>query len=211
MRSPSLKRVDSSEFEARFSSDRAIKYGEIYSSNVKFSELESSFLERLPKKELDLINLRRMGKNQKDMAKIFGVTQGAISSRLKRADERLRFLRDLPKISEHEIENSLTDYFSPIEIEIIKCMIRTTCQSETAVIINQKFGLSDDKKRMTQVKVRHRFEKCINELEELVKDKPQLRKYHELLIFIKKNPYMLHEVKLPHFDRGAKAVYSFYV
>jgi len=211
-RAPNLKRIDSSEFEARFSSDRAIKYSDIYSSNIPFSELESTLLARLPKKELDLIYLsRRMKKNQKDIAKIFGVTQGAVSSRLKRAEQRLDFLRRLPKISDDELANALSPYFGSIEIEIMKCMIKTTCQSETAIIVNNKFNLLEEKKKMTQVKVRHRFEKCINELSELLKIHPELRKYYDLLIFIRKNPYMLHEVKLPHFDRGERAVYSFVV
>lgn len=210
VRSPYLKKVDSSEFEARFSSDRAIKYSEILSSDISFKEIEEVFLDRLPKRELDLINLyRRAGKNQKDIAKIFGVTQGAISSRLKRAHQRLQFLRDLPKITEEEIDQGLAPYFDPLEMEIIKAMVRTTCQSETAKIVNTRFSIVDEKKRMTQVKVRHRFEKCISKLEELSKSKSELRKFHDLLVFIRKNPYMLHEVKLPHFDRGVRAVYSF--
>jgi len=100
---------------------------------------------------------------------MFGVTQGAVSSRLNRARSRLRFLREMPKVHETEFDSHLSKHFDPIEVEIMKCMIRTTCQSRTAMIINEKFGLTEDKKRMTQVKVRHRFEKCITQLSEMKK------------------------------------------
>ena len=147
-------------------------------------------------------------KNQKDIAKMFGVTQGAISSRISRAKKRLEFLRDLPKLGDSELDDMLGSHFETIEIDIIKYMIMTTCQSKTAEIINEKFGLKDTKKRMTQVKVRHRFEKCLQILSDLRKNKPEMAKYYNLLDFIKKNLYKLHEVKLPHFDRGQYAVFS---
>ena len=205
---PYLKGIDSFELEARFSTDNAIKYQEIRDSDVTYEEL-TPFLSRLPDREQDLIELYyRYGKNQKDIARMFGVTQGAISSRLSRAMKRLEFIRDLPKIDFEDIEDTLGNYFESIEIEIIKCMMETTCQSRTASIINDRFGFSADKDRMTQVKVRHRFEKCISQLKDLMKFDPDLKRFHDLLVFIKKNLYKLHEVKLPHFDRGQYAVYS---
>lgn len=204
-----LKKVDSFEFESRFSTDDCIKYDEIRDSNVSFKDMEP-FLDRLPERERDLITLYyHLNKNQKDIAKIFGVTQGAVSSRLARARKRLQFLRDMPKIPTNDIELKLKEIFEPIEIEIIKCMIKTTCQSETAFLINKKFNLIDEKKKMTQVKVRHRFEKCIISLETKMRTNPKLKKYHTLLEIIKDNLYLLHEVKLPHFDRGRYAVYSY--
>lgn len=205
---PYLKQLDSFEFEARFSTDNQIKYDEIRNSNISFEEIRP-FLDRLPSREVDLIELYyRFRKNQKDIARMFGVTQGAISSRLARARKRLEFLRDIPKITDTEIEVKLGNYFEPIEVEIIKCMMETTCQSRTAEIINERFELVDEKEKMTQVKVRHRFEKCIAQLNELQKFDADLVKFVELLDFIKKNLYKLHEVKLPHFDRGAFAVFS---
>ena len=100
----------------------------------------SPFLERLPPREIDLIELYyNKGKNQKDIAKIFGVTQGAVSSRLSRAKKRLHFLRKLPKITEGQIINRLSEFFNDLELEIIINMIRTTCQSKTAQLINEKY------------------------------------------------------------------------
>lgn len=204
--SPFLKSVDCAEMEARFSNENAIRYNEISDSTVSYEDIRP-FLDRLPPREIDLIELYfHEKKNQKDIAKMFGVTQGAVSSRLARAKKRMKFLRNLPKISDQEIEDGLNKYFDVLELEIIKCMMATTCQSKTAEIINQKYDLHDEKTRMTQVKVRHRFEKARIFLKTAKDKNPELAKFYDLLSFIKKNLYMLHEVKLPHFDRGYSAV-----
>jgi predicted transcriptional regulator len=200
--------MDYMEIDARFSNDNVIKYNDFFDDSITFEEIKP-FLNRLPPREYDLVELYYVDqKNQKDIAKMFGVTQGAISSRLSRAKKRLIFLRDLPKITPEEIEQRLGRIFGEIEIEIIKYMMQTTCQSKTAQLINEKNHIVDEKKRMTQVKVRHRFEKCLIKLEHQMKTEPDLKKYYHLLRFIKANLYLLHEVKLPHFDRGAYALFS---
>jgi len=201
-----FRRIDNVKFESMYSERDAIKYGECRIGNMSFEEIEP-FLYKLPSREIDLVTLyRKYGKNQKDIAKMFSVTQGAISSRLRRAADRLQFLRDLPKISDEDIDRVLGNLFSKMEIEIIKGMKETTCQSKTAELINEKYHLVDVKERMTQVKVRHRFEKCLIFLKE--KKTPEYQKFYNLLFFIKKNLYKLHEVRLPHFDRGSHAVFS---
>lgn len=203
-----LRRIDSVKFESMYSEKDAIKYGEFRIGNMSFEEIEP-YLHKLPPREIDLVTLyRKYGKNQKDIAKIFDVTQGAVSSRLRRAADRLQFLRDIPKISEEDIDNNLTKIFpNPIEIEIIKYMKETTCQSKTAELINKKFGLKDGQE-MTQVKVRHRFEKCLAKLSDLKDKDPSYLKFYNLMVFIKKNLYMLHEVRLPHFEKCRFAVFS---
>ena len=203
-----LKPMDYSELDARFSNEHAIRYNDFMGVSISFEELKP-FLNRLPPREYDLVELYYVEqKNQKDIARMFGVTQGAVSSRLSRAKKRLIFLRDLPKISNDEIDERLGLLFDEIELEIIKFMVQTTCQSKTAQLINAKFNIQDDKKKMTQVKVRHRFEKCLMRLREEMKTEPDLKKYHHLLKFIKENLYLLHEVVLPHFSRGNCAVFS---
>jgi len=205
---PVFKSMDSSEIEARFSNDSAIPYQDFPESDVRFEDIQP-FLDRIPAREVDLLELYlREGKNQKDIAKIFSVTQGAISSRLARARTRLIFLRKLPKISEQEIETRLGAYCGQLEIEIIKSMIRTTCQSKTAEILNDKYNLRDEKSRMTQVKVRHRYEKCLAFLIKEKEKTPDLARYCHLLEYIKHNLYKLHEVKLPHFQRERYIVFS---
>lgn len=202
------KPMDASEIEARFSNENAIRYDEMAESTVSYEEIKP-FLSRLPPREVDLIEMYYCkGKNQKDIARIFGVTQGAVSSRLARAKKRLRFLRNLPKISHDEIDFGLGKYFDRIELEIIKYMVETTCQSKTAQLINEKFKLDDEKTRMTQVKVRHRFEKCLAFLKEEKETSPELEKFHGLLEFIKANLYKLHEVILPHFAKSHSIVMS---
>jgi predicted transcriptional regulator len=204
-----LKGMDYSEMDARFSNENAIQYNAFFDESVSFDEIRP-FLNRLPPREYDLVELYYVErKNQKDIAKMFGVTQGAVSSRLSRAKKRLLFLRDLPKISNQEIEDGLKAYFDNTELEIIKFMMETTCQSKTAQLINEKYGLkNDEKKKMTQVKVRHRFEKCLIKLKEEAKKNHDLKKYYNLLVFIKANLYLLHEVLLPHFNRSNSVVFS---
>ena len=203
-----LRRIDSVKFESMYSEKDAIRYGEFRIGNMSFEEIEP-YLDKLPPREIDLVTLyRKYGKNQKDIAKIFDVTQGAVSSRLRRAADRLQFLRDLPKISDEEIDLQLSKIFTePIEIAIIKCMRATTCQSKTAKIINEQFELKNGAV-MTQVKVRHRFLKCLAKLEVLKENDPKYVKFHSLLLFIKNNLYLLHEVKLPHFQKASHVVFS---
>jgi DNA-binding MarR family transcriptional regulator len=190
-----------------YSEKDAIKYGEYRIGNMSFEEIEP-YLHKLPPREIDLVTLyRKYGKNQKDIARIFDVTQGAVSSRLRRAAERLQFLRDLPKISDEEIDLHLSKIFTEHEVEIIKCMKETTCQSKTAELVNFKFGLKNGE-GMTQVKVRHRFEKCLTKLAHLKENDPKYLRFYTLLMFIKKNLYMRHEVLLPHFNRSAYAIFS---
>jgi predicted transcriptional regulator len=200
-----LRPFDHAEI-ARFSNEHALKYDN--SSEISYQDIKP-FLYRLPPRETDLIELYyKEQKNQKDIAKMFGVTQGAVSSRLSRAKKRLKFLKSMPKISEDEIDKNLGIYFDWIELEIIKHMIKTTCQSKTAQMINEKYGLLDIKQRMTQVKVRHRYDKCILRVKEETKKRPELVKYQSLMESIKSNLYMLHEVKLPHFDRSDRVIFS---
>jgi len=206
--SPVLKSIDYSDMDKQFSNERAIKYNEILGPSVSLQDF-NDLISQLPERERDLIDLYyKERKNQKDIAKMFGVTQGAISSRLTRAKARLKFLRKMPKITKEEIETALKSYFNILEIEIIKFMMETTCQSKTAQLLNEKFEFLGDKKKMTQVKVRHRFLKCIDRLKMERKRNRELDQYYKLLKYIRDNLYKLHEVKLPHFDRGASVIFS---
>lgn len=210
-----LRRIDSVKFESMYSERDAIAYGEFRLGNMSFEEIEP-YLHKLPPREIDLVTLyRKYGKNQKDIARMFDVTQGAVSSRLRRAAERLQFLRDLPKITDEEITSNLSvvidaegkRVFSDCEIEIIKFMKETTCQSATAVLVNKKLTLKGGDV-MTQVKVRHRFEKCLAKLEELKGENSKYLRFYNLMLFIKKNLYALHEVILPHFTKEKNVVFS---
>jgi predicted DNA-binding protein YlxM (UPF0122 family) len=193
------KNMDPLEIENRFSDEKNFFYDQ-EECILSYDDF-IPFLDRLPSKERDLIKLYYyQDKKQKEIAEIFSVTQGAISHRLSRAGKRLRFLRDMPKLNE-DISLVLKPFFEEFEIELINTMIDTTCQSKTAELLNDKYHFEGDSK-MTQVKIRHKFERFIERLRKHRKSSSDLAICLKLLIYIRDNLYMMHEVVLPHFDRG---------
>lgn len=193
------KNMDPLEIENRFSDEKNFFYDQ--EENTLSYDDFVPFLDRLPSKERDLIKLYYyMDKKQKEIAEIFSVTQGAISHRLSRAGKRLRFLRDMPKLSDG-IDTILKPHFDAFEIDLISTMIETTCQSKTAELLNAKYRLDGDGK-MTQVKIRHKFERYIERLKKSKKSNIDLAVCLKLLVYIQDNLYMMHEVVLPHFDKG---------
>jgi predicted XRE-type DNA-binding protein len=193
------KNMDPLEIESRFSNERAFFYDQEESSFCY--EDFKPFISRLPQREIDLIDMYyREEKKQKEIAEFFGVTQGAISHRLSRACKRLEFLRDMPKVT-GSLNDLLRAHFNTFEIDIIMLMISTTCQSKTASLLNKKHKLEGNEK-MTQVKVRHKFDRFIERVEKLKKVNSEFSVCLNLMNYVKNNLYMLHEVILPHFDRG---------
>jgi len=268
------KSIDHHEIQKRFSEEEhyLCSFG---GKSFKFEDF-IPYISKLPQREIDLIEMYfHKEKKQKEIADFFGVTQGAISHRIKRAKKRLIFLRDMPKISE-DIKEVLLDYFTEFEIDLIISMVETTCQSKTAEILNKRYQLKD-KDKMTQVKIRHKFYRYLRILESKVRsifkslnysDRIQIdslilefrmiednklekalenlnKKYNlkgkkkitleslkenynlfmdkainleekssaliscfRLINYIQNNLYMLHEVILPHFDRGYNVTYD---
>jgi len=148
------------------------------------------FLKKLPGFERELYFYRTEKKmHQKDIAKIMGVTQGAISSRLSRLVRRIQFMQRLQEYDLSNFEQALSPLFSPFEIDVLKGMLETTCQSETARRLNELY----EDTTMNQVKVRYRFEKCMDKMKEAH------HPYLNLFLLIKKNLYMFHDLKLPQF------------
>lgn len=195
------KNMDPLEIENRFSDEKNFFF-EQEENNLSYDDFVP-FLDKLPSKERDLIRLYYyMDKKQKEIAEIFSVTQGAISHRLSRASKRLRFLRDMPKLND-DLDVILRPYFTEFEIDLIHIMIETTCQSRTAEILNEKYNLIGDDK-MTQVKIRHKFERFIERLKKNKRKNSDLAICYKLLKYIQKNLYMMHEVVLPHFDKGCR-------
>ena len=112
----------------------------------------------------------------------------------------------MPKL-EVDIDLVLKPYFEPFEIDLINTMISTTCQSKTAEILNEKYNLIGDEK-MTQVKIRHKFERFIERLKKNKRKDENLAICFKLLKYIQKNLYMMHEVVLPHFDKGSRVRFN---
>jgi predicted transcriptional regulator len=177
-----------------------------YMEGLSVEEIRS-FLGRLPAKEQDLVELFLFRKKrQKDIAKMFNITQGAVSHRLSRARKRLWFLKEMPKVDDNVLRARLKEQFTPMDADIVYHMTKTTCQSLVAKIINKAYNL-EDKQCLTQVKVRHKFFKAIDKLGELGKTDPVYERIHALTVHIRKGSYLLHEVKLPHFDKGTKSIF----
>lgn len=193
------KSMDPLELENRFSSDRNFFYEQ---EEAPMNDI-MPFIEKLPEREQDLIDMYFFQeKNQKEIADYFNVTQGAISHRLSRARNRLKFLRDMPK-PDFDLKKALGAHFTPFEVDVLLYMVETTCQSRTAFLLNGKYKLRGNDK-MTQVKVRHKFIRFMSKIEGLQKKDHRLEVCFKLMRYIKKNLYMMHEVILPHFDRGYK-------
>lgn len=152
-------------------------------------------LERIPEREADLIHLYFIQrKRQADIAIIFGVTQAAISYRLDRGIQRIKFLLSIPQVTEDELRRDLPEVFSQqIDVDILVGMWSTTCQSEVA---NQL--------HLTQGRVRHRFFKAVKTLEKAATDNEKLEPYRKIFSSIaNKNFNIMRAVSLPQWaNRG---------
>lgn len=145
-------------------------------------------LDRIPRREADLIHLYFIQrKKQAEIAQIFEVTQAAISYRLDRGIQRIKFLISIPQVTEEEICRDLTPVFDKIDVDILVGMWETTCQSEVAA----KLGL-------TQGRVRHRFFNAVRALEKLVIEDELYSPYQRIFSAISAKRFnILREVKLP--------------
>lgn len=124
-----------------------------------FYDIEQ-FLCRIPKRESDLIILYHRDKmKQEQIAKIFSITQAAVSYRLHRGIRRIQFLRTIPELDKDTFELELGSKFSTQDLEILWRMYETTCQSEIA-----------KQMKLTQGRVRHRFFRALNRIRELISD-----------------------------------------
>jgi hypothetical protein len=146
-------------------------------------------LDRIPEREADLIDLYYIHKKrQADIAEIFGVTQAAISYRLDRGLQRIRFLLSIPQLTEEEMKRDLLLVpFKEMDINILIGMWQTTCQSEVAARL-----------ALTQGRVRHRFFVAVKVLEKRAKEDTRFENYRKVFSSIaSKNFNILKEVRLP--------------
>jgi len=147
-------------------------------------------LPRIPPREADLIEMYFLQKKrQADIAHIFGVTQAAISYRLDRGIQRIKFLLSIPRVTEEDLRSALSLVFpkSPIDVDILVGMWETTCQSEVAA----RLGL-------TQGRVRHRFFKAVKVLQSKAAEDLRFLPYSQLFTAIASKRFnILREVSLP--------------
>jgi len=195
-------------------------------SGLDFSAIEK-YLDRIPEREADLIKLYHHDKmKQEQIAKLFRITQAAVSYRLHRGIKRIQFLRTIPELGEEQFDLELGPKFSEQDREILWRMYQTTCQSEIA-----------KQMKLTQGRVRHRFFRALQRIKDLISDEAkelQIRvqmlrkqgrasdvdqaerdlgdsidnsrygKYYTVFFAISDKHFnILHEVSLPQFrDRG---------
>lgn len=196
--------VDPAELANRFASnddpldaDHEEAEGDEVESFLVGADYESRIaplLNRIPQREADLIYLYYIQKKrQADIAEIFGVTQAAISYRLDRGLQRIKFLLSIPQVTEEELREDLAEVFEAIDVNILVGMWQTTCQSEVAT----RLGL-------TQGRVRHRFFKSVNVLKEAAEKNQKYDPYFRIFEKISSKKFnILREVKLPQWaNRG---------
>lgn len=206
--------VDPSELAARYPSSpntvhdeeqellNSLEADQLSTDDVSDTFLEDGYeaqveplLDRIPDREADLIYLYYIKKKrQADIAAIFEVTQAAISYRLDRGLQRIKFLLDIPQVGEDDLRRDLPDVFpQQIDVNILVGMWKTTCQSEVASLLG-----------LTQGRVRHRFFKAVKVLEEAAEKDERFQPYHEIFSKISSKKFnILREVKLPQWaNRG---------
>ena len=151
-------------------------------------------LDRIPDREADLIYLYYVRKKrQADIAAIFNVTQAAISYRLDRGIQRIKFLLSIPSVTEEDMREDLAAIFEQIDIDILVGMWQTTCQSEVAETL-----------KLTQGRVRHRFFKAVEVLKKASHEDEVFDPYFKIFNSISsKNFNILRAVELPQWaNRG---------
>lgn len=171
---------DPSSMSARFSNERRIGYDAdqdpdlvdlildrlhpkaeeelaVEGQTLNFKGIEQ-FLHRIPARESDLIRLYYRDKmKQEQIAKIFQITQAAVSYRLHRGIKRIQFLCTIPVLEKDIFDLELGSKFNEQDREILWRMYETTCQSEIA-----------KQMRLTQGRVRHRFFRALQKIQQLI-------------------------------------------
>lgn len=181
-----------------------------------YRESVKPLLDKIPPREADIIELYYLqGKRQADIAIIFGVTQAAVSYRLGRGILRIKYLLDMPQVTREQMVSDLSRAFPAnqnrtepgaftcedgmhVDVKILVNMWETSCQSEIAKILG-----------LTQGRVRHRFFKAVEKLQDLSLSDSSLEPYAEIFskIIQEKKFNILREVKLPQWsNRGGNEI-----
>lgn len=133
--------------------------------SLQFDAIEP-FLRRIPEREADLIQLYHQEKmKQEQIARLFGITQAAVSYRLHRGIKRIRFLRTIPDLDHDQFELELGPKFNEQDRQILWLMYETTCQSEIAKRL-----------KLTQGRVRHRFFRSLEKIKEFIAEESRERR-----------------------------------
>lgn len=187
------KVVDPTELEARFSNEDSMAFMDAVVYEAMSEEGEETMkrvkkvVERLPPREADFIDLYYF-KNikQTDIAAIFGVSQPTVCYRLQRAASRIHFLMTMPSFTSEELVQAITPILKdPVDIDIMRLMFESTCQSEVAKQLNVSQGF-----------VRHRFLRTV----EKMRKHGGMDEYVKAFDLIAANLNILREVSRPNLD-----------
>jgi len=218
-----VQSTDPVELARRFSKSGRLS---ISAEKIRFkgslSQIKDLLL-RIPPREVDLIYMYFiLGKGQKQMARILGVTQGAISLRLRKAIKRLQFLINLPKVDVDEMRKDLICFLNGNEVKYWcpKChkefensfSLCPNCSEENLIenievtimlrifetscqsVVAREVGLS-------QCGVRHRFLRNLKKIQEKSKDDPKFKIYYTSLKMVSDNLNILREVEVPRWKK----------
>lgn len=131
----------------------------------------------LPSREVDMIELSILhDKDQTSIGKIFSVSQGDVSYRIKRFKKRIEYLISLPEVDPVVMKNDFVELYGKELADMIMLLLFYTSQSKVGDVL----GLS-------QGKVRHRYLTALRIIENAVFDKPHLIIYFDLLVKLKGN------------------------
>ena len=172
------------DIENRFSTDDAFIYPSATMSEGNQKKLDKikGIIDSLPPREADFVELYYFNQlKQTDIAVIFGVSQPTVCYRLQRATARIQFQLSLPDVERSQLDKDMEGFLAdPLDVNIMKLMYETTCQSEVASKLNVSQGL-----------VRHRFIRSTKRMSE----NPRMSVYAEIFTLISKNLNILREVQ----------------
>lgn len=204
------------------------------SEKSNFEVALEPYLKRIPGREADLLTMYYKQKmKQEQIAKLFSITQAAVSYRLTRGIKRIQFLRTIPELDFKTFEEELGVNLDEQDREIMWRMYETTCQSEIAKVMGLTQGrvrhrffralgkikewIAEEikaKQQALQIKIKHdapmeEIEEAKREVTEAVKNS-KLAKYFTVFHAISDGHFnILHEVSLPQFkDRGYSQIVS---
>lgn len=175
---------DPLDIENRFSTDDAFIFPSATMSQENQKRLDKikGIIDSLPPREADFVELYYFNQlKQTDIAVIFGVSQPTVCYRLQRATARIQFQLSLPDVERSQLDKDMEGFLAdPLDVNIMKLMYETTCQSEVASKLSVSQGL-----------VRHRFIRSIKRMS----DNPKMSIYAEIFTLISKNLNILREVQ----------------
>jgi DNA-directed RNA polymerase specialized sigma24 family protein len=181
---------------------------------------------KLPEREADMLDLYFFKKKyQADVGKIFGVSQGDVSYRIKRAIKRIKFLlaypeidtdlmikdlalimpkEDLKKPSKKKkktpLKSSKNKTPIPVNDELGKCMKKCKSSLYLQIMLGMYKTSSQsvvaERLGIYQGRVRYRFIKGLDILRKEAETNPDYEKYVTAFEMVAKNPNILRELKV---------------